>query len=121
MAEASAQPVQLDRPPTAALRRPRRPSSADSRLDEREALELHEIQTREDDELNYSSPSASSGDDGPRRPFRRTVSRATVRRPRVHRPGLWGNITRFWGRHVTLTVPHRSNRDHYGEIANPLT
>lgn len=114
MAEPPIQLADLDRPPTAAWREPRprsSRSSAESHL-ELEALELHEIQTREDDELDYSTASASSGDDAPRRTIRRTISRPS---DRPSRQGLWGQLTRFWGRHVTLTVPQKTNRDHYGK------
>ncbi|KAJ5104240.1 hypothetical protein N7532_004769 [Penicillium argentinense] len=97
---------------------PSRPSSArvheshlpDPHADEREALELHEIQTREDDELNYSSPSASSGEEI-RVTTRRTRSRASI--PATDRKGPWGRVCRFWTHHVTLTVPQKSNRDHF--------
>ncbi|KAJ5502988.1 hypothetical protein N7463_005862 [Penicillium fimorum] len=85
----------------------------DTGNDDREALELHAIQTQEDNELDYSTPSASSGDEH-HIPTRRTPSRADSRTSRKVRKGLWGWICRFWGRHVTLTVPQKSNRDYFG-------
>ncbi|KAJ5638795.1 hypothetical protein N7528_001185 [Penicillium herquei] len=97
-------------PPAALVTDPRPPSPCHSR-DDREALELHEIQTREDNELNESSASASSGDEY-RITTRRTTSRAT-QQSRKHRTGLWGRLCRFWTHHVTITVPHKGNRDHY--------
>lgn len=83
--------------------------------DPREALELQEIQTREDNELNESTASASSGDEY-RVVTRRTTSRIAARAEarRQARKGAWGKLTRFWTHHVTLTVPHKSNRDYFG-------
>lgn len=82
-----------------------------------EALELQEIQTHEDNELNHSTPSASSGDEY-RIVMRRTTSRTLSARAdacrRQSRKGVWGKFTRFWTHHVTLTVPHKSNRDYFG-------
>lgn len=78
-----------------------------------EALELQQIQTREDDEqLNYSSASASSGEGY--RVTTRTASRTSVRRPRPERKGIWKKVCRFWARNVSMTVPQKSNRDHLG-------
>ncbi|KAJ5924253.1 hypothetical protein N7466_008440 [Penicillium verhagenii] len=104
----------LERPVTAVLRESRPPSRRDERRqeDDREALELQEIQTREDDELECSSASASSGDEY-RVPTSRIVSRVTTQRSHHNRTGLWSRICRFWTHHVTLTVPRKSNRDHY--------
>jgi hypothetical protein len=104
------EPIQSQEPerPADAVVRESRPPSRD-----REALELREIQTHEDHELDYSSPSASSGEEY--QVTRRTTSRPSVRRARVERPGAWNKICRFWTHHVTLTVPQKSNRDHYGE------
>ncbi|OQE41928.1 hypothetical protein PENCOP_c004G07434 [Penicillium coprophilum] len=84
----------------------------DTRNDDREALELHSIQTQEDNELDYSTPSASSGDEH-HMPTRRTPSRADSRHSRKVRKGVWGWICRFWGRNVILTVPQKSNRDYF--------
>ncbi|CAI7638476.1 unnamed protein product [Penicillium glandicola] len=89
-----------------------RPTPRDTRDDDREALELHSIQTREDDDLDYSTPSGSSGDEH-HVPMHRTTSQADSRRRREARKGLWGQICRLWARHVSLTVPHKSNRDHF--------
>lgn len=83
-----------------------------------EALELQEIQTHEDNELNYSTPSASSGDEYrvvTRRTISRTLSARADARRRQSRKGVWGKFTRFWTHHVTLTVPHKSNRDYFGQ------
>lgn len=109
-------PVPLERPSSAVLREPRPPSPSNdpAHVDEREALELHEIQTREDHELDYSSASASSGDEY-RVTTRRTTSRATTVRSRANQTGPWSRLCRFWTHHVTLTVPQKSNRDHYGK------
>ncbi|KAJ5295309.1 hypothetical protein PENANT_c001G10228 [Penicillium antarcticum] len=95
-------------PPNAVLT-DSRPTSA--RRDDREALELHQIQTREDDELDYSDPSASSGEE-----YRMTTYRTASRASTLDREagkGPWSRIRRFWCRHVILTVPQKSNRDHF--------
>lgn len=87
--------------------------------DRRESLELRELQTREDEEqLGYSSPSASSGEEY-RVTTRRRSSTSTVRRAQTPRKGKdpLSRIARFWTRHVTLTVPQRSNRDHFGTFS----
>ncbi|KNG83249.1 hypothetical protein ANOM_009059 [Aspergillus nomiae NRRL 13137] len=80
---------------------------------ERDALELHEIETQLDHELNCSTPSISSGEY--RITTRRTASRTSQRteRSRAPRKGLVGKIERFWTRNVVLTVPQKSNRDHF--------
>ncbi|GLI79237.1 hypothetical protein PoHVEF18_007565 [Penicillium ochrochloron] len=89
----------------------------------RESLELRELQTREDDEqLGYSSPSASSGEDYRVTTRRRSTQSTSVRRASDARrgkgkgkEGTWksNRIAQFWTQHVTLTVPQRSNRDHF--------
>jgi hypothetical protein len=90
-------------------------AEADAEADDREALELHQIQTHEDAELNDSSPSVSSGEEI-RITTRRTRSRASVQSTRAHRgKDPWSRLCRFWTHHVTLTVPQKSNRDHFGE------
>ncbi|KAJ5280649.1 hypothetical protein N7478_006021 [Penicillium angulare] len=106
-------------PPSTAVVREPRPSSPrndnhNSRADDREALELHQIQTHEDNELDYSSLSASSGDEY-RVTTRRTISRMTTQRSRNVRKttGLWYRFCRSWTHHVTLTVSQKSNRDHF--------
>ncbi|KAJ5153743.1 uncharacterized protein N7500_009182 [Penicillium coprophilum] len=105
---------------------PRRPSDVVLRnirprnnndLHPHEAHELQEIQTHEDNELDYSTPSASSGD-GYRIVTRRTTtralaSRAETRQRRQARKGVWGKITRLWTHNVTLTVPQKSSRDYF--------
>lgn len=108
-------------PPSSAIVREPRPSSPrndnhDPRADDREALELHQIQTHEDNQLDYSSPSASSGDEY-RVTTRRTISRTPTQRSRNvrKRTGLWYRFARSWTHHVTLTVPQKSNRDHFGK------
>ncbi|CAL5867230.1 uncharacterized protein PFLUO_LOCUS1445 [Penicillium psychrofluorescens] len=115
MTEPSGQSSEPERPSTAVVRdsRPRSSHDSSSHDDQREALELQEIQTREDNELDYSSPSASSGDEYRQAPARHIVSHASVRQAREARKGLWGKTTRFWTRHVTITVSHKSNRDHF--------
>lgn len=102
-----------DRPPAAVVREAR-PSVSSHETDifgNQEAFELQEIQTHEDNQLDYSSPSASSGEEY--RVSRRTTRRR-VRPPGVHRKGLFGKFAWFWTHHVTLTVPQKSNRDHLG-------
>lgn len=87
--------------------------------DRRESLELRELQTREDEEqLGYSSPSASSGEEYRVTTRRRSSTSTTVRRAQTPRKGKdpLSRISRFWTRHVTLTVPQRSNRDHFGTL-----
>ncbi|KAJ5990714.1 hypothetical protein N7499_011259 [Penicillium canescens] len=87
-----------------------RPTSAHG--DDREALELHHIQTREDDELDYSDPSASSGEEYRVTTTHRTTSRTSTQE-RAAGKGPWSRIRRFWCRHVILTVAQKSNRDHF--------
>jgi hypothetical protein len=106
MAESSELPVDPEPPAIAFVRNHRSPTPT-------EALELQEIQTREDDEqLNYSSASASSGEEY--RVTTRTASRSSVRRPRPKRKGAWKKVCSFWTHNVTMTVPQKSNRDHLG-------
>ncbi|KOC14530.1 hypothetical protein AFLA70_5g008911 [Aspergillus flavus AF70] len=80
---------------------------------ERDALELHEIETQPDHELGSSTASISSGEY--RITTRRTASRTSQRteRSRAPRKGLLGKVQRFWTRNVVLTVPQKSNRDHF--------
>ncbi|OQE28870.1 hypothetical protein PENSTE_c003G08112 [Penicillium steckii] len=105
MDHSSQHPLQPERPPNAHL------NDNDRGDDDREALELHEIQTREDDELNYSSPSASSGEEV-RVTTRRTRSRASATSTHQGKDP-WSRVCRFWTHNVTLTVPQKSNRDHF--------
>ncbi|KAE8148676.1 hypothetical protein BDV25DRAFT_157792 [Aspergillus avenaceus] len=79
---------------------------------ERDALELHAIETQEDDSAG-SSASISSGEC--RVVPQRTASRSSQRteRSRAPRKGVIGYIQRFWRRNVVLTVPQKSNRDHF--------
>ncbi|KAJ5247839.1 hypothetical protein N7468_002822 [Penicillium chermesinum] len=95
----------LERPSTAIVRDSSRPEPADDQL-----LELHQIQTHEDDEFAYSSPSASSGDDC--RGAVRQITRTTTQGSQRGSSGPWRRLCRFWTHHVTLTVPQKSNRDH---------
>ncbi|KAJ5424552.1 hypothetical protein N7445_010525 [Penicillium cf. griseofulvum] len=78
----------------------------DNDLDPRETHELQEIQTHE---LDYSTPSVSSGDEY-RIVTRRTISRT---RHRQTRKGNWGKLIQFWTHNVTLTVPQKSSRDYF--------
>ncbi|KAL4744121.1 hypothetical protein BDV11DRAFT_201534 [Aspergillus similis] len=90
-----------------AIPRPRTPRN-EANLDP-DNLELHEIETQQDDD---SGVSISSGEY--RITTRRTVSRTTTsqtQRPR--REGLLGRIQRFWTRHVVLTVAQKKNRDYF--------
>lgn len=102
-----------EEPPNAILTDSR--PTADTRDNDREALELHSIQTQEDNDLDYSTPSGSSGDEH-HVPTHRTISQADSRRRREARSGLWGHICRFWTRHVIITVAQKSNRDHFGTL-----
>ncbi|KAJ5617372.1 hypothetical protein N7537_002486 [Penicillium hordei] len=102
-----------EEPPNAILTDSR--PTADTRDNDREALELHSIQTQEDNDLDYSTPSGSSGDEY-RVSIHRTTSQADSRRKREARNGLWGQICRFWTRQVIITVPQKSNRDHFGKL-----
>jgi hypothetical protein len=97
------------------LRLPSPPPISHSR-GERDALELHEIETHHDDAAGTSSASISSGEY--RVTTRRTVSRTSQRTERSRAPckGLLGKVQRFWTRNVVLTVPQKSNRDHFGEF-----
>jgi hypothetical protein len=107
MRESSELPVDPDPLANAFVRNHRSPTPT-------ETLELQRIQTREDDEqLNYSSASASSGEEY-RMTTTRTASRSSVRRPRPERKGAWKKVCSFWNHNVTLTVPQKSNRDHLG-------
>ncbi|OJJ31237.1 hypothetical protein ASPWEDRAFT_688999 [Aspergillus wentii DTO 134E9] len=82
-----------------------------SSLSEPDTLELHEIQTHEEnDDEEVSGASISSGEY--RITTRRTVSR-TSRCSSEESKGLWGRVKRFWTRNVVLTVPQKSNRDHF--------
>ncbi|OQD88782.1 hypothetical protein PENANT_c003G06866 [Penicillium antarcticum] len=103
--------------PVAVLQNPRPGLAHDSETDTREALELREIQTLEDNRLEESTQSNSSGDEY-RVVTRRTTSRAAAarvesRRRRLAKKGAWGKFARFWTHHVTLTVPHKSSRDYF--------
>ncbi|CAG8099977.1 unnamed protein product [Penicillium nalgiovense] len=110
MTESSAQ-VSGPRQPSGVISRNTRSGDNDG-MDPREALELQQIQTQEDNELNYSTPSASSGDEY-RVVTRRTTSRADAQRRQQARKGLWGKLTQLWTHNVTLTVPHKSSRDYF--------
>ncbi|CDM27027.1 hypothetical protein DTO013E5_4217 [Penicillium roqueforti] len=101
-----------EEPPNAILTDSHPTPARDARDDNLEALELHEIQTREDNELDYSTPSGSSGDEN-HVPTHRTTSQRDSRRRREARKGLWSQICRFWTRNVSITVPQKSNRDHF--------
>ncbi|KAJ5462384.1 hypothetical protein N7530_010589 [Penicillium desertorum] len=98
------------RQPSGVILRNARPHDDD--MDPREALELQQIQTQEDNELNYSTPSASSGEEY-RVVTHRTTSRADTQRRQQARKGLWGKLTQLWTHNVTLTVPHKSSRDYF--------
>ncbi|PLB50775.1 hypothetical protein P170DRAFT_446022 [Aspergillus steynii IBT 23096] len=93
-----------------------RQPSPDGRRDSdernRDALELHEIETQ-DDEAGTSTASISSGEY--RTTTLRTGSRTSQRtvQSRAPRKGLPGYVQRFWTRNVVLTVPQKSNRDHF--------
>lgn len=84
----------------------------------RDILELQEMQTREDNELENLTPSASSGDEYHIITRRTTSSalatEAAARRRREARTGIWGKFTRLWTHNVSLTVPLKSNRDYLG-------
>ncbi|PYI29197.1 hypothetical protein BP00DRAFT_427780 [Aspergillus indologenus CBS 114.80] len=88
---------------------PHRESHSDDDSD-RDAFELRNVSTQDMDEAGFSTDSISSGEYRVR--TLRTVSQATPR-SRESRKGAWGRLERFWTRHVVLTVPQRSNRDHF--------
>ncbi|KKK21005.1 hypothetical protein AOCH_004809 [Aspergillus ochraceoroseus] len=75
---------------------------------DRDAYQLHEIETQRDDD--DSTGSISSGEY--RITTRRTVSR-TSRSSRGPRKGVLGRIQRLWTRNVVLTVPQKKNRDYF--------
>ncbi|KAJ6186575.1 hypothetical protein N7519_007876 [Penicillium mononematosum] len=110
MTESSAQDSGPRQPSGVILRNARPPNDND--MDTREALELQQTQTQEDNELNYSTPSASSGDEY-RVVTRRTTSHADAQRRQQARKGTWGKLTQLWTHNVTLTVPHKSSRDYF--------
>lgn len=93
----------------------RRESHSDDDSD-RDAFELRNVSTQDMDEAGFSTDSISSGEYRVR--TLRTVSQATTQtqRSRESRKGAWGRLERFWTRNVVLTVPQRSNRDHFGEM-----
>lgn len=83
---------------------------------EREGIELTEYPTHEDDWAAMSSASHSSGEEY--RITTRTRSRTSQRTASVKEAkGILGFVRRFWTRHVVLTVPEKSNRDHFGTLA----
>lgn len=86
-------------------------------VDERHWFELQQIPTQDDQLDDLSSGSISSGEY--RVTTRRTVSRSSS--SRQPRKGVWESIQRFWANNVSLTVPQKSNRDHYGTSALFLT
>lgn len=117
MTEVTAQ-TSHPRRPSGVILRNTRPRDNDHDVDPQEALELQQLQAHEDNELDYSTPSASSGDEY-RVVTRRTTSRALASRAdaehrRQARKGTWGKLTQFWTHNVTLTVPHKSSRDYFG-------
>ncbi|GLA56442.1 hypothetical protein AtubIFM56815_010648 [Aspergillus tubingensis] len=85
--------------------------STDNDLD---ALELRNIATQDDDEAGFSTESISSGEYRIR--THRTVSRTTHSNREDTSKGLTGRIRRFWTRNVVLTVPQKSNRDHFAAM-----
>ncbi|RAH39928.1 DUF202 domain-containing protein [Aspergillus brunneoviolaceus CBS 621.78] len=80
---------------------------------DRDAFELRNVSTQDVDEAGFSTDSISSGEYRVR--TLRTVSQVTTQtqRSRESRKGAWGRLERFWTRNVVLTVPQRSNRDHF--------
>jgi hypothetical protein len=100
-------------PPNALLSDSRPTSARNDSFNDREAFELHNIQTREDDDLDYPDPSGSSSDEY-HGTVRRTASRTDSQRELQARNGVWGRICRFWARHVSITVSQKANRDHFG-------
>ncbi|KAL4893250.1 hypothetical protein BDV59DRAFT_177872 [Aspergillus ambiguus] len=93
--------------------RPQSPHHRNEDDRDRDALELHEIETHEDDAATWSTGSLSSGEY--RVTTHRTVSRSSQRTEQQRKPGtgVWGSIQRFWTRHVVMTVPQKNNRDHF--------
>lgn len=81
---------------------------------ERDGIEMHQIHTREDDDLDLSSASISSGEYRVVTQTRSRTSRLSAE-SKKEMTGVWGSIYRFWTGHVVLTVPQKSNRDHFGK------
>lgn len=119
MTEERGNPPVPGEPSNAVLSDSRPTPAHDTRTDDRDPLELHQIQTHEDDEIDSSAPSASSGDEY-RMTTRRTTSRQISQRELEGRNGLWSRICRGWNRNVTLIVPQKSNRDYFGMLEPPL-
>jgi hypothetical protein len=82
-------------------------------IERRDWFELQQIPTHDDQLDDLSSGSLSSGEY--RVTTRRTVSRSSS--SRQPRKGALGYIRRFWANNVCLTVPQKSNRDHFGTCA----
>ncbi|KAF4154698.1 hypothetical protein CNMCM6936_006929 [Aspergillus lentulus] len=78
-------------------------------VETRSWFELQQIPTQDDQLDDLSSGSISSGEY--RVTNRRTVSRSSS--SRQPRKGVFGYIQRFWANNVRLTVPQKSNRDHF--------
>ncbi|GKZ38803.1 hypothetical protein AbraIFM66950_011298 [Aspergillus brasiliensis] len=104
--------------PPAACHTTQRPhrddDAASSTSNDLDALELRNIATQDDDEAGFSTESISSGEYRIR--THRTVSRTTHSNREDTSKGLAGRIRRFWTRNVVLTVPQKSNRDHFAYI-----
>lgn len=118
MTEQRGNPPVPEEPPNAVLFNSRPTPARDTRSDDRDPLELHRIQTCEDDEIDSSAPSASSGDEY-RMTTRRTTSRSISQRELEGGNGLRSRICRSWNRNVTLIVPQKSNRDYFGMLIRP--
>ncbi|KAJ5143214.1 uncharacterized protein N7515_002001 [Penicillium bovifimosum] len=90
----------------------RRPTPAHDNGAEPEAFELQQVQTCEDNDADYSAPSASSGDE-----YEVPTPHPGPRPGPLHdhegQRGIWSRVCRFWNRHIILTVPQKSNRDHF--------
>ena len=82
-------------------------------VETRSWFELQQFPTQDDQLDDLSSGSISSGEY--RVTNRRTVSRSSS--SRQPRKGVFGYIQRFWANNVRLTVPQKSNRDHFGMYA----
>lgn len=82
---------------------------------DREVIELHEIETHEDDEPDLSTASLSSGEEYQvTTRTTHTVTRTTTGTTNEEAKGVWGSVQGFWTSHVILTVPQKANRDHFG-------
>ncbi|KAL2000016.1 hypothetical protein VTN02DRAFT_3665 [Thermoascus thermophilus] len=94
-------------------------TDSSSRHSQREATELGDLSHRsrhssrhagDDDSLSSGSVSTGELHVARSRTSQRTRQSSSLR----HDTGPWRAIRKFWTRNVVLTVPQKSNRDHFG-------